>query len=138
MSFPNPNHHLCRGCDEVVDIMHDCKGTLDHYKKKRNMEVKMSSIKEEALAYEAPQTLNIADLDSVSVELSVQEKESKNSEGEPFSYKYTIVDGKEYRIPNSVFEEIKTILTLKPSVTKVRVNKSGSGLGTRYKVEALD
>jgi hypothetical protein len=35
-------------------------------------------------------------------------------------------------------EELQTILKLKPTVTKVRVKKTGSGLGTRYKVDALD
>lgn len=98
----------------------------------------MASLKEEAMAYEPPQTLNIADLDKVPVEIQVFEKESKNADGEPFKYKYAELNGKQYRIPSSVLEEIQTILKLKPSVKTVKVKKSGSGLGTRYKVEALD
>jgi len=99
----------------------------------------MSNLRETAQAYEAPQTFNIADLDSVSIdELQVDEKEATNSDGEIFRYKFVVVNGKEYRVPNSVIEEIQTIIKLKPAVTKVKVIKTGSGLGTRYKVEALD
>jgi|TARA_Y100000034_G_scaffold20139_1_gene22918 hypothetical protein len=99
----------------------------------------MATLRETALAYEAPQTLNIADLTAVPIdELEVLETEKKNAEGEPFKYKYTIIDGKEYRIPQTVLEEIKTIIKLKPEVKNVKVNKSGSGLATRYRVEALE
>ena len=98
----------------------------------------MATLKEGALAYEPQQTLNVADLDAVPVDLQLIAKEGKNQEGEVFKYKVVEVDGKEYRVPNTVLEEIQTILKLKPTVTKVKVNKSGSGLSTRYKVEALD
>lgn len=98
----------------------------------------MATLKEEALAFEPQQTLNIADLDKVPVDVQIYEKESKNADGEPFKYKYCEFNGKQYRIPSSVLEEIQTILKLKPSVQNVRVKKSGSGLATRYKVEALD
>ncbi len=98
----------------------------------------MATLKEASLAYEPQTTLNIADLDAVLVELDLREKESKNADGETFKYKYVELNGKEYRVPNSVMEGIQTILKLKPTVTKVKVKKSGSGLGTKYKVEALD
>jgi len=98
----------------------------------------MATIRETAKAYQPPQTLNIADLDSVDLDsLQVDEKESKNQEGETFKYKFVTIDGKEYRIPNTVFEEIQTIIGLKPEVKKVKVSKTGSGLGTRYKVQVL-
>lgn len=98
----------------------------------------MSTLKEEAMAYEPPQTLNIADLEAVPVDTPIYEKTAKNAEGEEFMYKYAEFNGKQYRVPNSVLEELQTILKLKPTVTKVRVKKTGSGLGTRYKVDALD
>lgn len=97
----------------------------------------MATLRQEALAYEPQQTLNIADLEVVPVDIEVFETEKVNGDGEKFSYKYTEMNGKQYRIPNSVFEEIQTILKLKPEVTRVKVKKSGSGLSTRYKVEAL-
>ncbi len=46
-------------------------------------------------------------------------------------------EGKEYRVPNSVLEEIQKIISLKPEVKYIKVEKSGSGLATRYKVKAL-
>lgn len=98
----------------------------------------MANIKETALAYEPPQTLNIADLDVVPIDLEVYGKTKKNAEGEEFTYQYVRINDKEYRIPSSVLEEIQKILKLKPSVTKVNVTKTGSGLATRYKVDALD
>jgi hypothetical protein len=98
----------------------------------------MATLKEEALAYEPPQTLNIADLPEVPIDLTIYDREGKNSEGESFKYKCAKLNDKEYRVPNSVLEEIKKILKLKPTVSKVKVIKKGSGLATRYEVEALD
>ena len=103
----------------------------------------MATLKEEAMAYEPQQTLNIADLDKVPVDLEVyesEEKVKKNDKGEiveRFTYKFAKLNGKEYRIPASVLEEIQTILKLKPTVEFVKVKKTGSGLGTKYKVDAL-
>lgn len=98
----------------------------------------MANLKETALAYEPPQTLNIADLDEVPIDLEVYGTTKKNADGEEFSYQYAKLNDKEYRVPNSVLEELQKILKLKPTVTKVKVTKSGSGLATRYKVDALD
>ena len=98
----------------------------------------MATLKDIALAYEPQQTLNIADLDEVTVDLEVCGATKKNSEGEEFSYQYVKLNEKEYRIPNSVIEEIQKILKLKPEVKKVKVTKTGSGLATRYKVDAVE
>ena len=94
----------------------------------------MVTLREEALAFEPKQTLNIADLDKVPISIQVFHGEGNDAEGKPFTYKYAELNGKQYRIPNSVIEEIQTILKLKPSVEFVKVTKSGSGLATRYKV----
>ena len=98
----------------------------------------MATLKEEAMAYEPQLTLNIADLDEALVNLQIEDREGTNQEGKNFQYKVVILDSKEYRVPNSVLEEIQKIIKLKPTVTKVNVTKSGSGLGTKYKVDALD
>ena len=97
----------------------------------------MATIKDEATAFEPQTTLNIADLDEVRIDSNIHEAEKNDADGKPFKYKYVSINGKEYRIPNSVLEEIQKILKLKPEVEKVNVTKSGSGLATRYKVEAL-
>lgn len=94
----------------------------------------MATIKETATAYEPPQTLNIADLDKVPLDLELYEGKGKDVEGKEFTYKYAKLNNKEYRVPNSVIEEIQTILKLKPTVEFVKVTKTGSGLATRYKV----
>lgn len=98
----------------------------------------MATLKETALAYEPPQMLNIADLDEVPVDIQVYGATKKNSQGEEYTYKFAKFNNKEYRVPNTVLEEIQTILKLKPEVTEVNVTKTGSGLATRYKVDALD
>ena len=98
----------------------------------------MRTLKEESLAYEPKITLNIADLDQVPIDVEMHEGEGMDSENKPFAYMYIALNEKEYRVPKSVLEEIKTILKLKPTVTKVKVEKSGTGLSTRYKVNALD
>ena len=38
---------------------------------------KLGSIKDEAMAYEPPKTLNIADLEEVPIDLEIQEKEAE-------------------------------------------------------------
>ena len=97
----------------------------------------MANLKETASAYEAPQTLNIADLEVVSTDLDVQEKTGTNKDGDDFTYNYVEVEGKQYRVPNSVLTELKTILEEKPDLQKFRVKKTGQGLQTRYTVVPL-
>lgn len=97
----------------------------------------MSTLREEAIAYQPQQTLNIADLDKVPVDVEMFSKTGKNKDNEPFTYKYFVLNEQEYRVPSSVIEEIQTIVKLKPDTQFIKVKKSGSGLSTRYKVEAL-
>lgn len=98
----------------------------------------MATIKEEAQAYVPPQTLNIADLPEVPInELQVLEDEAKDADGIPFNYKYFELNGNKYRVPNKVLEEVKKMLKLKPDLAKIKVKRTGSGLGTRYEVEAV-
>ena len=98
----------------------------------------MATIKEEAMAYEPKTTLNIADLEAVPVDLDLYDGEGSDDKGEPFKYKYAVLNEKQYRVPNVVLGEIKKMLKLKPEIKKVKVNKHGSGLSTRYEVEAVD
>jgi len=97
----------------------------------------MANLKDTATAYEAPQTLNIADLEIVSVDVDVKTETGINKDNEEFTYSYIEVDGKKYRVPNSVLAELKTILEDNPKLTKFRVKKAGSGLQTRYTVIPL-
>ena len=102
------------------------------------MEVnQMANLKDTAQAYEPPQTLNIADLEVVSVEFDVKTETGKNKDDEEFTYNYIEVEGSKYRVPNSVLTELKTIIEEQPNLKKFRVKKTGSGLQTRYTVIPL-
>ena len=95
------------------------------------------SLLESAKGYEPKQTHNVADLPSVDVDLKLEKREGMDAEEKPFHYKVIIVDEKEYRVPNSVLEELQKALKIKPDIKKFKVNKSGSGLKTRYSIEVL-
>jgi len=96
------------------------------------------NIKDMANAYESTSIKNIADLDSVSVDIETYEIVFK--EGSPDEYRnfVALIDGEEYRVPVVVLRDLKTILETKPSMTHFKVTKTGSGKeGTRYTVIPL-
>lgn len=98
---------------------------------------KMASLKEEATAYEAPKTKNIADLDMVGVDIEVEEKTAVDKDGKEFTYKYIVENGEEYRVPNTVLEQLQTQLKNNPDMQAFKVDKAGSGLATKYTVVVL-
>ena len=97
----------------------------------------MVSIKEEALNYETPKTLNIAELASVPTTIDIQHKEFTKEDGEKFSMMVCAVDDKEYRVPKSVLADLKAQLEANPELKNFKVNKSGEGLKTNYTVIPL-
>jgi len=98
----------------------------------------LTTLKDTALQYK-PDTLgNISELASVPVSMEVHEEEAVNQDGKPYSFKYIIVNEQRYRVPKPVIEQLQTIIQLKPEVSLFKVTKTGTGLGTKYKVEALD
>jgi hypothetical protein len=100
--------------------------------------MKMSSLKEEASAYEQKRTLNIVDLDKVDLSYPVEDRTGTDKEGKAFNYKVIVINSQEYRVPNTVLEEIKKILKLKPETKFVKVTKKGTGLNTSYAVEYVE
>jgi hypothetical protein len=96
------------------------------------------TLKEESEAYEPKKTLNIADLDKVDLSWPMEDRKGTGSDGKDFEYKVLIVNSIEYRVPLSVLEEIQKMLDLKPDLKFVKVEKSGSGLGTKYAVKKVD
>lgn len=98
----------------------------------------MVTLKETAQAYEPKTTLNIADLDRVDLSFPIESRTGKDKDGDDFNYKVMIVNGIEYRVPNTVLEKIKEMLDLKPDLKFVKVEKSGSGLATRYAVKKVE
>ena len=91
-------------------------------------------MKEEAQAYEPPQTLNIADLDKIPIDMQLLNGDGKNKKDEVFKYKYALIDGQEYRVPGTVLGGIKSLLKKFPNLKEVQVLKSGAGLNTLYQV----
>lgn len=98
------------------------------------MSTQRDTLKESAQAYEPPQTLNIADLDKVPLDLELFDGEGKDKEGQVFKYKYAKIDGKDYRIAGSILGGIKAILQKMPNLKYVSVIKQGTGMSTRYQV----
>jgi len=94
----------------------------------------MGTLREEAKAYEPQQTLNIADLDKIPIDLELFDGEGKDKDGEIFTYKYAKIEGKEYRVAGSILGGIKAILAKIPNLKFVSVIKQGSGMNTRYTV----
>lgn len=94
----------------------------------------MTNLRDTAKAHEPIRTLNVTDLEALSLEAPIEERTAEDKEGKPFSYKVAMVLGKEYRVPASVLTDIKTLLEAKPSLKTVRVIKKGTGMNTKYTV----
>ena len=109
----------------------------DQESKARTEEKKMSSIKEAAELYVAPQTLNIADLEKVDVNMDTAVRTFKEGTDDEFSVTVAIVDDVDYRIPPSVLGTIKEILVEKPALEFFKVTKKGEGMKTNYTVIPL-
>ncbi len=98
----------------------------------------MASIKDEAQAYEPPQTKNIADLEAVSVEQEVIERVFKEGTDDEFRINVVAIGGEDYRVPDVVLKQLKAMVKEKPLMTTFKVTKEGTGLKTSYTVIPLD
>ena len=98
----------------------------------------MTTIKEFATSYEPKRTRNIAELEAVSVSNEIKTEVRKNKDGDEYSISYLVSLGEEYRIPNSVIEQLQTLLLEKPDMKTFKVVKKGEGLNTSYTVIPLE
>ena len=96
----------------------------------------MVKLKDAANAYES-QAGNVADLPKVSVDLDLEDREATNEDGKTFQYKVIIVDGREYRVPNSVLKSLRAMLEENTNLKTFKVKKTGSGMTTEYFVIPL-
>ena len=94
----------------------------------------MATLRETAQHYEPPQTLNIADLEKIPIDIELNDGKGKDAEGEEFNYKFAVIDGKQYRVAGSIIGGIKAILQKMPNCKFVSVIKQGQGMNTRYQV----
>jgi len=97
----------------------------------------MNNIKNMAKDVIVKETGNIAELDSVSTALLVLERTGTNTDGEEYSYNVIVVDRKDYRIPLSVLQQLKSILEVKPNLEFFKVSRIGTGMQTKYQVIPL-
>ena len=94
----------------------------------------METLRTAAANYQAPQTLNIAELEKIPIDIELKDGSGKNREGEEFTYKYAVIEGKEYRVAGSIIGGIKALLEKLPELEFVSVIKQGQGMNTRYQV----
>lgn len=98
----------------------------------------MATLKEDALTFVPKTTKNIADLSEVPTDLQIFEGSGLDNEGKVFTYKFVELNGEEYRVPDVVRKDLKSILVVKPNLKKFKVLKSGEGIKTRYTLLPLD
>ena len=98
----------------------------------------MGTLGQEADKYEPPKTKNISELEKVSVNAEVEEREFTKEDGTSFKVKVIVVDDEDYRDPKSVLKALKTIREEKPELKFIKVKKTGEGLKTEYTVITLD
>jgi len=90
------------------------------------VKTKMVSIKQTANEYVAPKTMNISDLDRVSVDMDLKTKRVGEGTPDEFSYDYIIFDDQEYRVPKSVIKQLNVQLSANPDLKEFSVAKTGS------------
>ena len=98
----------------------------------------MSTIGEEAKAYEPQRMKNIVDLEAVSVQQEFKKEDRLDQTKEKYTVSFIVIDNEEYRVPNSVLEQLQTLIKEKPDMTSFKVSKKGEGLNTTYQVIPLD
>ena len=95
----------------------------------------MTKLSELAQQYVAPSmTENISDAGLFSIDVDVTPETHTTKEGKEFTVQVASINGKKYRVPASVLEGIKAIMTVRKDVKMISVIKTGSGMNTKYQV----
>ena len=98
----------------------------------------MATLREFAQVYEPRQMKNIADLKVVSVTSEIHTEIRKDKDNAEYTVSFITINGDEYRVVMSVIEQLKAILESKPELKTFKVNKTGTGMATKYQAIALD
>jgi hypothetical protein len=97
----------------------------------------MATLQEWAKAYEDKRLRNIAELDSISIDLEIKHDKIGSGEDER-EYAYIEVDGDRFEVKKSVLSQLKTLLAdEKINFDKFKVLKSGENMATKYQVLPL-
>jgi len=102
----------------------------------------MATIGEAADKYQpSTKTMNIADLDRVSIEMQIEEDSfefTKNDETKVVTQEVIVIDEIKYRIPVTVKQQLKVLMEDNPELKFFKVKKSGNTKDdTRYQVIPL-
>lgn len=98
----------------------------------------MGNFKESAQAYEPKKTPVVSELEEVSLTCPITKNSGTDMEGKDFEYYVVCVDGTDYRVPNSVMEQVQTLLEEKPDTKTIKVIKKGEGMSSKYTVVIKD
>jgi len=121
----------------------EMKSSLDYFNNKEDQKNMSNKIGEVAKDFKSNATKNIADLPEVSTELEVFDDQfeitdKKTNQPKTVKQKIIRVGESNYRVPSSVFQQLKIVLEDNPNLKKFKVKKSGEGIdGTRYQVIPL-
>jgi len=103
----------------------------------------MASIKEASDNYQSSQTMNIADLDKVSVDLQLVDDEFEFTDKvtgqlKKVQQEVIVVDEIKYRVPKTILQQLKILLEDNPNLKFFKVKKTGEGKEqTKYQVIPL-
>jgi|TARA_R100000750_G_C2325164_1_gene87872 hypothetical protein len=98
----------------------------------------MTTIKEAAEDYKPQLMKNIADLEVVPTDVSIEEKTFKEGTADEFKVNLINLDGEDYRVPTSVLRSLKQVLEIKPELKHFKVAKAGAGMNTEYTLIPLE
>ena len=95
-----------------------------------------------AKEYETNATKNISELPEVSTELEVFDDQFETTDKitkqvKIVRQKIVTIGNVNYRVPASVFQQLKIVLEDNPNLKKFKVKKSGTAMETRYQVIPL-
>ena len=98
----------------------------------------MGNFKEVAQAYEPKKTPIVSELEAVSLACPITKKSGTDADGKDFEYFVVNVEGIDYRVPNSVMEQVQSLLEEKPDTKTIKVKKKGEGMSSKYTVIVLE
>ena len=98
----------------------------------------MTNLMETAKAYEPKKTPVVSELDALSLSVPITTENGTDNDGKIFEYFVANVAGINYRVPNSVMEQIQSLLEESPNIKTVKIKKKGEGMGTKYQVIVLE
>jgi len=99
----------------------------------------MGSLKQNAENYTSSKMRNVSELENVEVDNAVMVEEKTRSDGTTYIAQYIVVDGEQYRVPDSVLAQLKEILEEKPKLKSFKVKRKGTTKeDTKYTIVTLD